>query len=113
MTCIIYVKSNPSGASIYINEKVHPDITPARIEELKPGTYTIEVRRDGFYPWQKDLVVRPNMVTRADDIVLFHIPQEIDRIIDRQIENFTVSDKHAIYYFTKGGLYRSNMDGSS
>ena len=111
-TGMIYVKSNPSGASIYINGKIHRDIAPARIEELKPGAYIIEVRRDGFYPWQKELVVRPNMVTEADDIVLFPIPQEINKMSEREVEDFVVSERGQVYYFTGDGLYRSGMDGS-
>src|SRR3989338_10106299 len=47
-TGIIYLKSQPQGASIYINSKIHSDVTPARIEELKPGIYRVEVRRNGY-----------------------------------------------------------------
>ncbi|MEI6863619.1 MAG: PEGA domain-containing protein [Candidatus Omnitrophota bacterium] len=49
-TGIIYVSSHPAGASVYINGKLHSDITPMKIEDVKPGTYKVEVRRDGFYP---------------------------------------------------------------
>lgn len=112
-TGIIYIKSQPSGASIYINGKPFPDITPARIEELKPGQYRIEVRRDGFYPWQKDLAVRPNMVTRADDIVLFPLNQWMKRMCDYEVRDFIASDKNYIYYMTNIGLFRSGMDGSN
>lgn len=111
-TGMIYVKSNPSGASIYINGRPHRDITPARIEELKPGAYMIEVWRNGFYPWQKELMVRPNMVTEADDIVLFPIPQEISKMSEREVEDFVISERGQVYYFTGDGLYRSGMDGS-
>lgn len=113
-TGILAFKSTPSGASIYINSKLHPDLTPARIEELRPGTYSIEVKKEGFYPWQKDLAIHPNMVTRAENIVLFTILQEMSKISPLETVNFAITDdRNQIYHMTKSGLYRSNMDGAN
>lgn len=111
-TGIIYLSSNPSGASVYVNGRLYKDVTPAQIEELKPGTYKIEVRREGFYPWDGELEARPNMVTKADRIVLFPVSREMKRFLDRDIIDFAVSDKGYIYYLTKSGLYRSGTDKS-
>lgn len=111
---ILSLKSAPSGAYIYINGKLRQEITPARIEELKPGTYSVEVKRDGFYPWQNDLTINPNMVTRAENIILFPLLQNMEKISDYETVNFIVSDnKNYIYHMTKSGLYRSNMDGTN
>jgi len=111
-TGILYINSHPSGAYIYINGRMHKDVTPAQVEELKPGTYRIDVRREGFYPWEKELVVRPNMVTRADRIELFPIRQEMKRMGQEGIAYFVISDKNYIYYMKKTGLFRSGMDGT-
>ncbi len=111
-TGIIYLDSNPVGSAIYIDGKQHPDLTPARIEELKPGQYKVEVRREGFYPWEKDLVVRPNMVTKEEHIILFPVVQDVARIARYPISEFTVSRKNYIYHMTDYGLFRSSMDGS-
>lgn len=111
-TGIISLSSTPAGASIYINGRVYPDITPARIEELKPGTYSVEVKREGFYPWQKSLSVIPNMVTRADNIVLFQVLRDINKLSVLDTVDFIIPDsKNLIYYMTKSGFYRSNIDG--
>lgn len=111
-TGILYINSNPAGASIYLNGRLHNDVTPAKVEELKPGTYKVEVRREGFYPWERELVVRPNMVTRAERIVLFPVTQDMKVLSDREITDFTVSDRNYIYYFSKAGLFRVNVDGA-
>lgn len=111
-TGIVYIRSQPSGAGIYINGRILPDLTPARIENLKPGTYRVEVRREGFYPWQKDLVVRPNMVTKADDIILFRIAQDLKKVGSYEVINFIISDKNHIYYMTNVGLIKANIDGT-
>jgi len=110
-TGILYIASRPAGAAIYLNGVMRQDTTPAQIEELKPGSYKIEVRRDGFYPWEKDMVVRPNMVTKADRIVLFPITQEMKTINREGICDFLVSDKNNIYYMKRSGLFSSDTDG--
>jgi len=112
-TGILYLQSRPAGASIYLDGKMIADLTPAQIEELKPGTYRVEVRREGFYPWEREMVVRPNMVTRADRIVLFPVAQEMKKVGERGVTDFVISGKGAIYYMKRSGLYKSAMDGSS
>ncbi len=111
-TGIIYLNSSPSGAAIYLNGAKHNDLTPAQIENLKPGTYKVDVRREGFYPWEKELAVRPNMVTKEEHIVLFPLAQKIKRVARYPLAEFAVSDKNLIYHMTSYGLFVSNMDGT-
>lgn len=111
-TGILYINTNPAGASIYLNGRLNPNTTPAQIEELKPGAYKLEIRREGFYPWERELVIRPNMVTRADRIVLFPVKQDMKVLSEHEINDFTISDKNHIYCFSKSGLFRLNIDGS-
>ncbi|MFA6321203.1 MAG: PEGA domain-containing protein [Candidatus Omnitrophota bacterium] len=110
-TGIIFLNSKPSGASIYINGKMHTSLTPAQIEDLEPGVYKVKVRREGFYPWDEELTVRPNMVTKADSIILFPVMQEMDKLNKQPCRDFAVSDKGYVYYFSDSGLYRSDADG--
>lgn len=111
-TGIIYITSHPPGAYIYVNGVLHNNLTPSQIEGLRPGVYKVDVRREGFYPWEQDLVVRPNMVTRADRIVLFPMALDIKKVSVHQISDFVVSNKNYIYYMTRIGLFRSSADGS-
>jgi hypothetical protein len=113
-TGILSLTSTPAGASIYINGKLFTDITPARIEELKPGAYSVEVKREGFYPWQKNLSVIPNMVTRADSIILFPILQDIARIGNVEtVDSIIPESRNQIYHMAKNGFYKSNIDGTN
>lgn len=113
-TGILSLTSTPSGAMVYINGKLFPDLTPARIEELKPGTYTVEVKREGFYPWLKNLSVIPNMVTRADNIILFPMLQDMTMIGKVEAADFAIPESmNQIYYMAKTGFYKSNMDGTN
>jgi hypothetical protein len=89
----------------HINGKLYYSVTPVQIEDLKPGAYKVKVKREGFYPWEEELMVRPNMVTKADGIVLFPIMQAMNKINNQAAYDFAVSDRGPIYYFTESGLY--------
>lgn len=111
-TGIISLYSQPSGAVVYMNGHLLGNLTPTRVEELRPGAYSIEVRKDGYYPWRKELMVRPNMVTKAEDIILFPLSQEISKVINKDLSGFTISDNNYIYCMTSSGFFRANMDGT-
>lgn len=112
-TGIIYINSQPSGAFVLVNGRPHKDPTPTQIEELKPGIYKIEVKREGFYPWEGELIVEPNMVTRADKIVLFPVTREMKMLGKLDVMDFVISDSNYLYYFTNSGLFKSATDGSN
>lgn len=112
-TGIIYVSSQPAGASVYVNGKLHGDLTPMRVEEVRPGTYKVEVRREGFYPWEREMHVEPNMVTKADRIILFPVKSEMKKVATSEIVDFAISDNGKIYYLTRYGLFVSDLDGGS
>ncbi|MCX5679653.1 MAG: PEGA domain-containing protein [Candidatus Omnitrophica bacterium] len=112
-TGIIHVSSHPAGASVYINGKPYNDLTPMSIEDLKPGIYKVEVRREGFYPWEREMEVRPNMVTKADRIILFPVTREMKKVATSEIADFAISENGKIYYLTRYGLFRSDLDGGS
>lgn len=112
-TGIISIKSQPSGSVVYVNGKIRNDLTPTRVEELKPGTYNVEVRRDGFYPWKKDLLVRPNMVTKAEYIVLFPLPEEMQSLGVPDVIDFLVAPDNTVYYMTRSGLFKSDANGDN
>ncbi|MDD3905950.1 MAG: PEGA domain-containing protein [Candidatus Omnitrophica bacterium] len=110
-TGIIFINTKPSGASVYINDELLDGVTPTQVEDLKPGSYRVKVNKDGFYPWGEELIVRPNMVTKADSIILFPVMQEMNRISGYPAEDFAVSERGYIYYFTGSGLFRSDTGG--
>jgi len=53
----ISVTSNPVGADILMNEKL-VGVTPAELTELKPGTYTISLKKEGYEEWKDTATVR-------------------------------------------------------
>jgi hypothetical protein len=64
-----YLKSNPGGAKIYINNK-EDNKTPRLISRLLPRSYNIKILKDGFHPWEKQLAIESRIVIEARNIFL-------------------------------------------
>lgn len=60
---ILVVKSEPDGASVYIDRELKT-ATNATLT-LAPGTYDVEIKKDGFATWYKRLVVEKEIVTQV------------------------------------------------
>ena len=69
-TGILIVDSLPRKAQVYING-MFEDETPARFPRLLPDTYTLELKRSGFHPWQQEVSIESSLTTFRNDIVLF------------------------------------------
>ena len=62
-TGLLVLKSLPDGAQIYINSKL-TSATDTTIN-LTPGTYKVEIKKQGFSVWAKTLQVDAEVVTRT------------------------------------------------
>lgn len=68
-TGIISITSLPTQASVFLNDRLIT-ATNTTIPNLSPGKYTIKVTKVGYSPWQKEVVVKAQVVTPLQ-IVLF------------------------------------------
>jgi PEGA domain len=77
---IIFVRSRPSGANIYLNGKKRTETTPARLRDLLPGDYDVKISKNGYSDWEKTLPVGSELTTFAESIALFKnsVPEEIN-----------------------------------
>lgn len=62
-TGILVLNSFPEGARVYIDDNL-TTATDNTIN-LSPGDYTVRIEKDGYYPWQKYVLVRREEVTHA------------------------------------------------
>lgn len=69
---ILRVTSVPDGAQIYIDGELET-VADATIN-LPPGSYDIEVKRDGFLSWKKRLAIEKEAVTRAEVYLFPTVP---------------------------------------
>ena len=68
---IIFVRSRPSGADIYLDGKKRTETTPARLRDLLPGDYDVKISKKGYSDWDKVLPVGSELTTFAESIALF------------------------------------------
>ena len=75
-TGALVVKTEPTKADVFLNDKKQADPTPSTIRFLLPGDYTVRVEKSDYQPWTKRFSLRSQLVTWAaadrDTITLFY-----------------------------------------
>ncbi|MFH2061424.1 MAG: PEGA domain-containing protein [Candidatus Beckwithbacteria bacterium] len=109
-TGLLSANSFPRGASVFINDK----LTTATDDtiNLPPGEYRIKIAKDGYIPWEKTLILEPELVTQTDTRLFPSVPDlkpltftgasNLTPSPDGQkiaftVENATTSDKNGLY----------------
>jgi len=102
-TGALYFKVLPTGADVYLNGKFKDKTAfftnSLLIENLLPKTYQIEIKKEGYHPWQKNLTVKETQVTEAKNIILF--PEKlnftiVNNLIPEIEPSATSSDKKRV-----------------
>ncbi len=85
-TGMLVLETEPEGADIYINGKTQKRLlgniglsqnqenivkTPAKIKYIAPGKYHIRLKKENYWPWEKELRILPGKQTKTQDIILF------------------------------------------
>jgi len=115
-TGLIYIKTQPEGARIYLDGKLIPDKSPASIQELLPGVYKITLLLPKYYPWKSEVDVEAGKVSRIDKVILFPLRPDLQQLNQEGFSSFRVDiEKGAICYLDQENkiVYRSNLDGSN
>ncbi|MFH1129612.1 MAG: PEGA domain-containing protein [Patescibacteria group bacterium] len=104
----IYLKSDPSRAEIYINDKLKTT-TNKLIKRLSPKIYNVKITKENFYPWEKNLIVQPNLVTKANSIILLPTNPKISLVATESqgYIAFTAEKESESYYILENNLYRT------
>lgn len=109
-TGLLVADSDPEGASVFIDGK----LTTATDDTLNlpPAEYQVEIKKDGYHPWQKNLKVEKGLVTQSSARLFPAVPnltaltfvgaknptpspdgQKIAFVVD----NATTEDKNGLY----------------
>jgi hypothetical protein len=87
---ILVLKSEPDGASVYVNGELKA-ATSANIS-LSPGTYDVEVKKDGYFSWYKRLTIEKEIVTQATSISLFKSVPSLSPVTQSGVTNPVMSE---------------------
>ena len=115
-TGLIYIKTQPEGARVYLNGKLIPQRSPVSIFELASGVYKIVLELAQYYPWKGEVDVEAGKALRIDKIILFPLRPNLEQLNQDRFSSFRVdTEKKAIYYLDQDNkiIYKSNLDGSN
>lgn len=113
----LIVETKPKGAELFLNDA--PPLkrffgfeqsgirTPATVKYLPSGTYRLEVKKDGFFPWKESVMIQSGRATLKEGIVL--LPNEqpstlnmndtITRMIRLNQDTILFVGQHALFLF--------------
>lgn len=113
-TGLIVLKTQPAGASVYLDKKLLDEKTPTTINELLPGKYYLRVELENHYPWFGEVIVEANNVTHLDKIILFPLRSDIKQLNKERLSSFWIDEERgAVYYINPQdkGIYKSDLEG--
>ena len=86
-TGLLVATSTPDGAQVLIDG----NLTTATDNtlDLLPGEYTVEIKKEGYFPWKKTLRVQKELVTKADAL-LFPIAPKLESITTTGVDGPTI-----------------------
>ncbi len=111
----IFIRTSPRDVAIRVDGQDISDQSGfiqqgTLIPNLIPKTYRVEIKKEGYFPWVKNLKVEPQLVTQALHIVL--VPKTIkeelvsaSRLRGEHIEVLTNTGKKIIIQDTKSKTY--------
>jgi hypothetical protein len=111
---LLAANSFPTGAEVFVNGKLVTATDDTLY--LEPGRYDIEIQRDGYTPWKKQMEIRAELVSHTN-AALFPIAPSLSRLTFSGVHNLVPSpDGQKILYYTasqsaqkKNGLYVLEM----
>lgn len=116
-TGLLAANSFPTGAQVYIDGRL--TTATDNTLNLDPGVYKIEIKKDGYHTWSKDLTISKELVTPTN-AQLFPASPALEPLTYTGAENptpsadgnslaFTVASASAS---TKNGLYVQDLNSS-
>ena len=113
-TGLISIKTDPAGASVFLDKVLFSEKTPCSINEVLPGAHHIELALEGYYPYSSDIEVSPSKVSRMEKVILFPLRPDVKQLNKDRISSFWIADPHdQIYYINleESAVYKSDIDG--
>lgn len=113
-TGLLVAKSVPDGAQVFLND--HLTTATDNTINLAPKTYRVKIFKDGYFPWEKDITISAEVVSRADAL-LFPKAPKLESITDIGVRNPVIDPSLTRIAFTaasqsaarKNGIYIFDM----
>jgi len=90
----LFLKVMPKQAEVYLDGKLSKKTDfffgSVLLENLLPQKYKVEVKKEGFYTWEKTLEIKEKQVAEAKNIILFPEDPKFS-VLFSEVENFWFS----------------------
>lgn len=83
-TGMLVATSVPDGAQVFIDG--HLTTATDNTINLSPGEYTVKIQKEGYFPWEKKIIVKKEVVTKAE-ARLFPSAPKLESITTGGVEN--------------------------
>ena len=115
-TGMLAIRSVPDAATVYIDGK-RITATDTTISSLKPGNHKLEVKKDGYEVWKKDINIYPEVVTDITAVLILQSPK-LESLTSSNVNAFGISTNgNKIAYLTqnhkKPGIWILPLTGST
>ncbi|MFH1186994.1 MAG: PEGA domain-containing protein [Candidatus Levyibacteriota bacterium] len=113
-TGLLVVTSIPDGAQVFIND--HLTTATDNTINLAPKSYKVKIVKEGYFPWEKTLVIKSEVVAKADAL-LFPSAPKLESITNTGVESPVMDPTQTKLAFTvatpsatrKKGIYVLDM----
>lgn len=96
---ILVTNSDPKGADVLVDGKLKTATNNSL--SLIPNNYSIEINKDGFVPWKKEMAVEKELVTLADAFLFPKVP-DLKPLTFDEVINPQISKDHSRIVFATG-----------
>lgn len=104
---LLAANSFPSGAEVYIDGKLI-GVTDNNAIYLEPKNYQVEIKKDGYAPWKKDLHIEAELVKQTN-AQLFRLAPSLTPLTFTGVTNISPSpDGQKLLYYTASASAKTN-----
>lgn len=103
-TGVLSITTSPRSAEIYLDDQYAGAKTPEVLKRILPGTYNIELRKDGYHSWTGEVEIKSGQTEQLQNIQLF-LDSEAQLLFDKETTIISVNPQGDIiaYATYEGG----------
>jgi hypothetical protein len=108
----IYVRANPQPTEFIFDsintQKPAMFANSVFVQNLLPKQHSVLVKKEGYYDYQKNIIVTENQVVKLEDILLFKKDISFDLLSENKKSPFTEIPDKNVFYIENGNLYNGS-----
>lgn len=95
---LLVANSTPTGARVMVNGRFASATNDTLY--LDPGTYSVEIAKEGYLPWKKDLLIEKELVTQANALLFPAAPSLTPLTFVGALKPIPSPDGQRLAYYT-------------